>query len=116
MSQLVIHESHVPTILHLLHDDVLAGYPGRERTHIVARMKCYWPTMKVDVNSHASKCVKCAQHTGTLPKPAPILQYPPPEGPWDVVAIDLLQLPASQVSTCLCRSFLQICGSSSTTK
>lgn len=30
-----------------------------------------------------------------VPKPAPILQYPPPAGPWDVVAIDLLQLPAS---------------------
>ncbi len=51
--------------------------------------------MKVDVNSHVSKCVKCAHHKDTLPKPAPILQYPPPEGPWDVVAMDLLQLPAS---------------------
>ncbi len=39
--------------------------------------------------------MKCAQHKGTLPKPAPILQYPPSEGPWDVVSIDLLQLPAS---------------------
>ena len=25
--------------------------------------------------------------------PAPMLQYPPPEQPWDVVTIDLLQLP-----------------------
>ncbi len=81
VSQLVIPESHGPTILHLVHDDVLAGHPGREHTLIAARKKYYWPTMKVDVNSHVSKCVKCAQHKGTLPKPAPILQYPPPEGP-----------------------------------
>ncbi len=31
----------------------------------------------------------------TVPKPAQILEYPPPERPWDVVAIDLLQLPPS---------------------
>ena len=95
VSQFVIPESYVPTILHLIHDDAIAGHPGRERTLIAARKKFYWPTMKVDIDSHISKCVKCAQHKGTVPKPAPILQYPPPEGPWDVVAIDLLQLPAS---------------------
>ena len=38
-------------------------------------------------------CVKCTQHKGNVPKPAPILDYPPPEQPWKVVAIDLLQLP-----------------------
>ncbi len=51
--------------------------------------------MKIDITDHVSKCVQCAQHKGMVPKPAPILQYPPPAGPWDVVAIDLLQLPAS---------------------
>ncbi len=95
VSQLVIPESYVPTILHLIHDDTLAGHPGRERTLIAARKKFFWSTMKVDINDHVSKCVQCAQHKGTVPKPAPILQYPPPAGPWDVVAIDLLQLPAS---------------------
>ncbi len=51
--------------------------------------------MKIYISDHVSKCVQCGQHKGTVPKPAPILQYPPPAGPWDVVAIDLLQLPAS---------------------
>ena len=96
MTQLVIPESYVPTILHLIHDDAVAGHPGKERTLIAARKKYYWATMKVDIDAHISKCVKCAQNKGTVPKPAPILQYPPPEGPWDVVAIDLLQLPASR--------------------
>ncbi len=95
VSHLVIPESYVPTILHLIHDDVLAGHPGKERTLIAARKKFFWPTMEVDINDHVSKCAQCAQHKGTVPKPAPILQYPPPAGPWDVVAIDLLQLPAS---------------------
>ncbi len=30
-----------------------------------------------------------------MSKPAPILENPPPDRPWDVVFIDLLQLPAS---------------------
>ncbi len=34
-------------------------------------------------------------HKGTVPRPAPILEYPPPDRPWDVVLIDLLQLPTS---------------------
>ncbi len=51
--------------------------------------------MKIYISDHVSKCVQCAQHKGTVPKPAPVLQYPPPAEPWDVVAIDLLQLPAS---------------------
>ncbi len=51
--------------------------------------------MRVDIDSHVCKCVKCAQNKGTVPRLAPILEYPPPDRPWDVVLIDLLQLPAS---------------------
>ncbi len=51
--------------------------------------------MRIDIDAYIARCVKCAQHKGTVPKLAPILEYPPPERPWDVVAIDLLQLPAS---------------------
>ncbi len=95
MSQIVIPESYVHTILHLIHDGVLAGHPGRERTLIAARKKLFWPTMKVDINAHLSKCVQCAQHKVTVPKPAPILKYSLFEGPWGVVVIDLLQLPTN---------------------
>ncbi len=46
-----------------------------------------------------ARCKNCAiayaQHEGTVPRPVPILEYPPPDRPWDVVSIDLLQLPAS---------------------
>ncbi len=50
--------------------------------------------MRFDIDSHVSKCVKCAQNKGTVPRPAPILEYPPPDRPWDGISIDLLQLPA----------------------
>ncbi len=47
------------------------------------------------IEAYVARCVKCAQHKGTVPKPAQILEYPPPERHCDVVAIDFLQLPAS---------------------
>ncbi len=74
---------------------MIAGHPGRERTLAAARESYFWPTMRTDVEAHVSKCNECAQQKGTVPRPAPILEYPPPNRPWDVVSIDLLQLSAS---------------------
>ncbi len=80
----------VPTVLNLAHDTVVADPPGRERTLAVARAVYFWPTMHVDTDAYVDKCVKCEQHKGTVPRPSPILDYPPPNRPWDVVSIDLL--------------------------
>ncbi len=52
--------------------------------------------MHIDIDEHVAKCVKCAQYKGTSSGPAPILEYSPPNRPWDVVSIDLLQLPTSE--------------------
>ncbi len=51
--------------------------------------------MGVDIDPYVDKCVKCAQHKSTVPRLAPILEYPPPDRPWDVVSIDLIELPAT---------------------
>ncbi len=42
-----------------------------------------------------AQCIECAKHKGVIKGAAPILQYPVPEIPWDVVSIDLLQLQQS---------------------
>ena len=94
--QYVVPECFVPAVLHLVHDAVLAGHPGKERTLTAARQTYFWPTMRTDIEAHVSKCLQCAQHKGTVPRPAPILEYPPPARPWDVVSLDLLQLPTSR--------------------
>ena len=75
---------------------MLAGHPGKERTLSAARRNYFWPSMRKDIDAYVSRCIKCAQYKGAVPKPAPILEYPPPEQPWDIVAIDLLQLPISR--------------------
>ncbi len=68
----------------------------REKTLAAARRNYYWPTLRVDVESHVARCISCAQHKGTLKGLAPMLQYPLPESPWDIVSVDLLQLSQSQ--------------------
>ncbi len=95
VAQFVVTECFIPAVLNLVHDTVVAGHPGRERTLAAARAVYFWPTMRVDTYAYVDRCAKCAQHISTMPRPPPILGYPPPDRPWDVVSIDLLQLPAS---------------------
>ncbi len=74
---------------------VFAGHQGRDKTLALARKKYYWPTLQIDMEAHVAQCIKCDKHKGVIKGAAPILQYPVPELPWDVVSIDLLQLPQS---------------------
>ncbi len=60
----------------------------------MARAKYYWPTMRLDIEKHIAQCLSCAE-TKDATKTALILKYALPAGPFDVVGIDLLQLPRS---------------------
>ncbi len=62
-----------------MYDAVIRGHPGRERTLTAARAVYFYPTMRVNIDAYVDKCVKCAQHKGKVPRPAPILEYPPPK-------------------------------------
>ncbi len=95
VEQYVIPETLVPTVLHLAHDAIEAGHLGRELTLSLLRTNYYWPTIKIDVERHVDRCVKCAQYKGVPSGPAPVLQYPPPSRPFDTVSIDVPQLPPS---------------------
>ncbi len=92
VNQAVIPDSLVSAVLRMVHDAVIAGHPGKDRTLTAARAQYFWPTMRLDTDEHVAKCVKCAQFKGISSGPAPILEYPPPNRPWDVVSIDFLQL------------------------
>ncbi len=69
VAQYVISECYVPAVLHLIHDSVIAGHPGRERTLTAARDSYFWPTMRTNVEAHVSKCNECAQIDGALSDP-----------------------------------------------
>ncbi len=56
----------------------------------MARVKYYWPTMRLDIERHIVQCLAWAETKGTT-QTAPILEYPLPAGLFNVVGIDLLQ-------------------------
>ena len=95
VTQLVIPDSLIPTVLSLIHDLPHAGHPGRDKSIAMARTKYFWPHMSRDITNHVSQCVDCALNKGNT-KTAPIQEYPTPIRPFETVAIDLLQLPRSK--------------------
>ncbi len=95
VEQYVIPEPLTPMVLHLAHDAIVAGHPGRERTLATLRTHYYWPTMKIDTEKYVNQCTKCAVYKGVATGLAPIQQYPPPTRPFERVSVDLLQLPPS---------------------
>ncbi len=91
VTQLVIPNSLKDVVLQLLHGVPHARHPCRDKCLAAARREYYWPTMRRFV----AQCLSCAQHKGNTHSPAPILEYPTRDSPWDIVATDLLQLPRS---------------------
>ncbi len=49
VTQIVIPESLVPTILHQIRASPNAGHPGKNRTLLQARLLYYWPRMRLDI-------------------------------------------------------------------
>ncbi len=93
ITQIVIPEQLVPTILYRIHSAPHAGHPGRNRTFLQARLLYYWPKMRLDIIKYVDKCQSCAENHGSVSTPVPIQSYPIPNEPWDIVAVDLLKLP-----------------------
>ncbi len=61
-------------------------------------------TLRLDIEKHIPQCLSCAETKGTT-KTAPILEYPLPARPFDVIGIDLLQLPRSHQGS----SYVLVC-------
>ncbi len=55
-------------------------------------------TTKTEHEKNIAQCLSCAETKETT-KTAPILEYPLPAGPFDVIGVDLLQLPCSHLGS-----------------
>jgi len=80
--------------LTLCHDIPTAGHLGIDKTLDRLRRNAYWVSMARDVECHCRNCTTCQKSKLSLPPRAP-LQNMPIGQPWQMVAVDILQVPLS---------------------
>ena len=76
------------------HDVASAGHQGSFKTLRRLRQKAYWVNMTQDVDRYCRECTKCQQSKFTAPTRAPLTNVPIGR-PWQMVAIDILEVPVS---------------------
>ena len=91
----------IDELLHVYHDDELAGHWGRDKTLELLRRKFYWKTMLTDVAEYVATCPVCQSIDTPRHKPYGSLQpLPVPERPWKEISLDwIVSLPPSRTGT-----------------
>ena len=89
---IVVPQSFHKQFLTIAHD--ASGHQGSDRTLSILSDSAYWVGMTRDVNHHCSHCFKCQVSKAPVNKPAP-LQLVITTRPWEMVAVDILKVPAS---------------------
>ena len=93
LTQVVIPNSLVSTVLSQLHDD--HGHQGIERTTLMIKQRCFWPGMNNDIVNYCKSCHRCnvskLQSKSFLTKLTPITATRPLE----IVAMDYTLLEVS---------------------
>ena len=83
-----------PLFLTQCHDSPQAGHLGAEKTVSRLRHLGYWVGMLQDAERHCQECSTCQEVKPPTPSRAPLTNVPIGQ-PWEMVAVDILQLPLS---------------------
>ena len=85
------------TILQSQHDHILAGHPGRTRTHALVQQDFSWPSMSAYIRNYVTTCETCARIKAPRHKPYGLLHpLEIPERPWSSISMDfIVKLPLS---------------------
>ena len=92
----------VPVIPKALHQQILqqnhdipsSGHLGVDKTLSRLQNEAYWAGMSVDVEKYCRECVVCQRCKLSSPQKAPLSSVPIGK-PWEMVAVDVLQVPIS---------------------
>ena len=80
--------------LTLCHDSATGGHQGWHKTLYKLRRESYWVNMAQDADQHCRECNICQRTKPTAPKRAPLINIPVGR-PWQMVAVDILEVPVS---------------------
>ena len=83
--------------LHICHDVPSAGHQGIAKTLKRVQQEAYWVGMAKDVYSYYTNCMVCQKAKPPLPPRAPLVNTPIGK-PWQMLAIDILEVPVSSKS------------------
>ncbi|GJS64925.1 putative reverse transcriptase domain-containing protein [Tanacetum coccineum] len=73
-------------------------HPGADKMYYDLRDRYWWPGMKRDIATYASKCLTCSKVKAEHQRPSGLLQQPKiPEWKWDKITMDFItKLPRSK--------------------
>ena len=81
-------------VLRDCHNAPSAGHMGTQKTLDRVRQEAYWTNMARDVDMHCRECEECQKSKLPIPTRAPLVNVPVGR-PWQMVAIDILEVPLS---------------------
>lgn len=90
---IVLPVALVSTVLKQVHDYM--GHQGIERTMLLTRQRCYWPTLNKDVEQYCLNCKRCTLSKEKMPKIKTRMGHLTASRPLEVVAIDFTLLEKS---------------------
>ena len=95
----LLPSSQRQSILHRYHDVPSAGHQGIAKTLKRVQQEAYWVGMAKDVQLYCTNCTVCQKTKLPLPPLAPLVNTPIGK-PWQMLAIDILEVPVSPNNNC----------------
>ena len=90
---LVVPSTLVPDVLQKVHADPMGGHSGVNKTIATLIQRYYWPGFSSSVDDYIRHCSTCQQTSPAVPRPKAPLQPIPVGGPFEMIAMDFLELP-----------------------
>ena len=89
----MLPQSWIQLALEELHDDILAGHMGTERTFESIRLGYYWPSYYLDVKHWCENCEECLARKGNAyESKASLINMPVQGRHFEEIAIDFLEI------------------------
>ena len=83
------------------HNTPTAGHLGAEKPFERLHRNAFWVNMAKDVEQYCKQCSTCQQSKLPMPQRAPLHNISIGQ-PWQMVAVDILQVPYRQITIATC--------------
>ena len=77
-------------ILHLMHDDMMAGHFGMDKLRPTILDRFWWPLISKDFTDHIKGCLTCQQSKDTPKRVGFLKMIPIGKSPWERVGVDIM--------------------------